>query len=345
MPSFSSSRKSLVVLLLIIFSVFPMGGLIPSQARAQNAVPVATGGAETQIPNLLATCDSIFGVILIDANDDVVFEQNADVPFVSASLYKLVLLTETLARIEEDELSLDQFVEIQPEFFLEANGEDSYFNSTFIGADITIEELVYATGAYSSNVSALALVSLTSRHQLEEFAIALGLTKTRYWLEADGVAQVYGQPAGESPSLDYARSVAFIESVTGDGAMNLTTPRDMATFFRLLRDDELVSPLVSWRLKNILNAQVINDRIPALLPGQTTVVHKTGNLEGVLHDAGIIETASGPVIAIAMAQAATDMDLTRSIEQRLGLLAYQIGTNTWRNVESEATPVASPTDS
>jgi beta-lactamase class A len=109
-----------------------------------------------------------------------------------------------------------------------------------------------------------------------------------------------------------------------------------------LRDDQLVSPLVSWQLKHVLNARVINDRIPALLPGETTVVHKTGNLEGVLHDVGIIETASGPVIAITMAQAATNMEMTRSIEQRLGLFAYQIGSSDSGSPLADATPVATP---
>jgi beta-lactamase class A len=345
MPSRRLPRASLIILLLLATTMLSIGTAVTPSTQAQDAIPLPTSDMDAQIPMLLATCDSVFGVIIIDAHDDVVFEQNADVPFVSASLYKLVLLVQTLARVEDEELALDQVVEIQPDFFLEANGEDSYFSHDAIGYEASIEELVYATGAYSSNAAALALVSLTSRDQLEVFANELGLSHTRYWLDADDVAQVYGQIAGQSPSLDYTRSVAFIESITGDGAINLTTPRDMATFFRLLRDDQLVSPLVSWRLKHVLNVRVINDRIPALLPRETNVVHKTGNLEGVLHDVGIVETGAGPVIAITMAQAATDMEVTRSIEQRLGLLAYQIGNDTQRLSDIDATPVATPENS
>jgi beta-lactamase class A len=332
------------ILFLVLITFLSLARLIEPVGGAQDATPVAPDELNAQIPRLLATCDSVFGVVIIDANDNVVFEQNADVPFVSASLYKLVLLTQTLAKIEQGELSFDQTVEIQSEFYLQANGEDSYFSYGAVGYAASVEELIYSAGAYSSNVGALALVSLTSRSTLETFANQLGLTHTQYWIEPDQVGTEYGQLDGKPASLDYARSAIFIESFAGDGVINLTTPRDMATFFRLLRDNELASPLVSWQLKQVLEARVINDRIPALLPADTVVIHKTGNLEGVLHDVGIIETDSGPVIAIAMAQAATDIATTQVVEQRLGVLAFQIGQDGPQAGIRVSTPVATPLD-
>jgi beta-lactamase class A len=259
---------------------------------------------------------------------------------VSASLYKLVLLAETLARVEEGSLQLDQQVMIERRFYLVANGGDSYFSSDAVGYEATIEELVYATGAYSSNVGAQALVSLTSVEQLERFASELGLSDTRYWVKAAEVSSVYAQVSGRAPSLDFTRSIAFIESFVGYGKINLTTPRDMATFFRLLRDDKLVSPVVSWQLRNVLDARVINDRFPSLLPDGIQVIHKTGNLAGVLHDVGFIETPTGPMVTVAMAQAVTDVDTTLLIEQRLGLLAYQLGSGSGDPIPAAGTPVA-----
>jgi beta-lactamase class A len=121
------------------------------------------------------------------------------------------------------------------------------------------------------------------------------------------------------------RSIRFIESYAEGGMVNVTTPRDVGHLFQLVRDDALGSPITSWRFKQLLSARVINDRLPALLPPGTEVVHKTGNLPGVLHDAGIIGTPGGSVVAVVMAQAMTDFDQTLSIEQRIGLLAYSIG--------------------
>jgi len=339
-----STRTALLALLTLLAIASPTSLAGQRGALASDATPVASSEPPDQIRTLLAGCSSIFGVVIIDADDRIVFEQNADVPFVSASLYKLVLLAETLARVESGSLSLDQVVPIQQEFYLPANGQDSYFGYDAVGYPATIEELVYSTGAYSSNVGAQALMSLTSAERLERFASDLGMTETRYWLEADDIKHVYGQFAGQPPSRDFVRSVSFIQEFTSDGITNVTTPLDMATYFRLLRDDKLVSPLASWRIKHVLDERVITDRLPALLPDSANVVHKTGNLDGVLHDVGFVETPSGPVIVIAMAQAATDLDRTVEIEQQLGLAAYQAGIARRSADAPGATPTARPDD-
>ena len=314
--------------LLMLIALMILAGFASSTATsAQDAIPSPGDDQAIPISNLLASSDSIFGVLVIDHHDQIAFEQNADVPFISASLYKLVLLAEMLDRVEAGTLSLDQPLTIRQDFFLIANGEDSYFSVDAVGIKVTLEELIYSTAAYSSNVGAQALFSLTSHARLDAFAKDLGLTQTRYGIPADQAAEFYRSPSDGTPSLAFLRSIAFIESFVRGGTVNLTTPRDMARFFRLLRDDQLVSPLVSWRIKQLLDARVINDRMPALLPPGTKVIHKTGNLDGVVHDAGIIETDAGPLIVITLAQAVTDAETTISIEQRVALHVYDLGTD------------------
>jgi beta-lactamase class A len=299
-------------------------------AHAQEA-----GGAATPLPpteldqqmiDLLGESDAIFGVILVDASGAVVFEHNADLPFASASLYKLVLIADGLLRVERGELALDDRIEIKEDHFIAENGQDSYFDYAAVGYKATVEELLYSTGCYSSNTAAQALMSLTSVEELDLLAVQLGLTSTFYRLSVGEVADLFAPAPGAEPSLDQSRSVRFIQSFVGEGIVNVTTPRDVLRVFELLRDDELGTAVTSWRFKQILGARIINDRLPALLPADTGVIHKTGNLPGVLHDAGIIEAPTGSVIAVAMAQAATDLDGTMSIEQRIGLVAYGLGS-------------------
>jgi hypothetical protein len=57
-----------------------------------------------------------------------------------------------------------------------------------------------------------------------------------------------------------------------------------------------------------LARQQINDRLPAALPEGVVVAHKTGNLPGLTHDAGIIFTPSGPRVVVAMTWDAFDAD-------------------------------------
>jgi beta-lactamase class A len=309
----------------IVAQILSLHSRVKAQDSTPEASPVDTDGLADQIRSMLAGCDAIFGIMIVDATGDAIFEHNLDLPFVSASLYKLVLIAETLLRIEAGELTLDDQVRIREEFFIVENGLDSYFDSSAIGSRTTIEELLYASGSYSSNTGAQALFSLSSVEALDERAVQLGLLNTFYRLKAAEVADLYAPDPDVEATGDHTRALRFVQSFVADGIVNVTTPRDVCRIFELLRDNALGSFVTSWRFRQILSARVINDRLPALLPAETVVVHKTGNLPGVLHDAGIIETPAGPVVAVAMAQAATDLDQTMSIEQRIGLAAYTAG--------------------
>ncbi|MDQ2683157.1 MAG: class A beta-lactamase-related serine hydrolase [Chloroflexota bacterium] len=313
------------------------GGLLLSTGAAQDATPVALEGPLIGLPDLLQSCDSIFGVVLLDPDGKLVFEHNADLPFAAASLYKLVLMTEMIDRIEQGKLQPTETVQIQQEFFIAENGEDSYFAYDAIGAQVPIEELIYSTGGYSSNVGAQALMSLTSPEQLDAFARELGMSSTHYWLTRGNISPHFDPSAAAPGSNEYARAVTFLDSFAADSTVNITTPRDIATFFHLLATDTLRSAEVSWRVQDILSTRFITDRLPALLPASVPVVHKTGNLYGVLHDAGYLETPDGPVVAVALAQAVVDYDTTFAVEQRIGLVAWEIGGG-------EPEPVASPAD-
>lgn len=70
------------------------------------------------------------------------------------------------------------------------------------------------------------------------------------------------------------------------GRDNLTTPYDV---FRLLRGMARGDLPGSEAMLEILRGQRRRDMIPARLPEQVPVAHKTGELRGVLHDAGIVD--------------------------------------------------------
>ncbi len=49
-----------------------------------------------------------------------------------------------------------------------------------------------------------------------------------------------------------------------------------------------VSQGASIEMKNLLLAQAVDDRIPKYLPENIKVAHKTGELDTLRHDAGIV---------------------------------------------------------
>jgi beta-lactamase class A len=67
-----------------------------------------------------------------------------------------------------------------------------------------------------------------------------------------------------------------------------TSAEDVALLFERLYNGTLVSPSSSQRFMDLLKDQRVNNRLPQGLPGGTIIAHKTGDLDGVVHDAGIV---------------------------------------------------------
>src|SRR5437868_15340265 len=102
---------------------------------------------------------------------------------------------------------------------------------------------------------------------------------------------------------------------------NWATPHAIGTYFTLLAKRQLISPAASDRMLARLERQQINDRLPAQLPADVVIAHKTGNLPGLAHDAGIIYTKSGPRVVVAMTWDAPEEEAASFIGS-LGELVY-----------------------
>jgi beta-lactamase class A len=275
------------------------------------------------IDELIANEDGVYGVVLMRPDGALLYSHGCQTPFVAASLYKLVLLADIYAAREAGELSFQDLVALRPEFFpTPEEGADGYFDPAAVGLNVTIEELVFATGAYSSNVAARALIDLTGQASIEAMAQELGLTGTHFLVELDGLPEWPPRPAGDASLHDVEAATMFVNAEARTGPVNLTTPCDMAQFFRMLLVGEVVSPEASAELLTVLRQQVINDRFPIFLPPETEMAHKTGNLEHVVHDVGVIYGQDGPVILAALSEGMVDEDRATAVIQRLALVAY-----------------------
>ncbi len=72
------------------------------------------------------------------------------------------------------------------------------------------------------------------------------------------------------------------------GAYPLTTARDVATLLEREYTGTLLAPPDGQQFLALLKDQRVNNRLPVGLPPGTVIAHKTGDLEGVVHDAGIV---------------------------------------------------------
>lgn len=293
---------------------------------AVSLTAVRTAALDPRLPGaidqLLAGQHGVYGVLLMRPDGAIEYQRNADTPFIAASLYKLILITDIYAKRERGEISFDQQVELLPDYF-PAPGDfpDGFYDQTTVGSTPTVRELVFAAGSYSSNVAAKALLSITDSASLNQTTGDLGLDQTYLFIDpTTSTNWVSATTIASSP--DVREAVAFIDQLASDGPVNITTPRDMCRYFQLLLAGQIVNADVSAEILDLLKQQAVDDRFPYLLPPNTDVAHKTGNLDHVVHDVGVIWAPAGPVILAAMIEDPLDDDHATQIIQRLALIAY-----------------------
>ena len=250
------------------------------------AVPGAgsTQDLIVQIDGLVKSFPGDLGVYVADPfNPQALYAHDADVAFITASLYKLGILAQVETLVDSGELKYTDTLEIQPEDITE---DGSY---ELPGTKMTVDEALEAMITVSDNGTALA------------FWHSLGPDNINATLQKLGLAAFH--------------------IASNDEDDNTATARVIGQYFSLLAQRKLVSPAASDRMLARLKRQTINDRLPSELPAGTVVAHKTGNLGFATHDAGIIYTASGPRIVVGMT-ANTDEEEAVHFLGGLGALVY-----------------------
>lgn len=307
--------------------VTPLITPIPTATSTPTPLPTATPNgywpetAEQYAANsLLSDQQGVYGFVVMEANGSIVSSYNSRTPFVTASTYKVVLMADILKRIEQGQLSLDQEVYLDPALF-EKSGGDMYFLWGDAGTYKPISELLYAVGAWSSNVSALTLLTLTTPDALNQTAHEIGMTQT--YLFANPYELPYWPPqAGvDSSQGDIELVVSYItDSYNEEGWVNITTPYDMAVYQVGLINGTVVSHWVSEQIVSILLDNAIRDRLPAYL-WDIPVADKPGNLTGAVNDTGILFLDSGARGVAAYSAGIVDEGHATEILALLGLIA------------------------
>jgi beta-lactamase class A len=228
--------------------------------------PAAASTADlvTQIDKLVGAFPGGAGVWIADPNTSKpLYSHSADEPIITASLYKLAVLAEAERRVDAGQLKYSDQITIEEEDIT----DDGSFEVA--GTVLTLDQALEAMITISDNGAALALWHV------------LGAENINANLKNAGIND-------------------FHVFVTWGRDSNVATPRAVGTLLTLLAKRQLVSAAASDRMLARLQRQQINDRLPAGLPPGVVVAHKTGNLTGLVHDAGIIFTSFGPRVVVVM---------------------------------------------
>ena len=264
--------------LAVTAAIFLTGSAMLDVAGSRARAPVSVLGVNVAQPlsadvvrrldGLVTAFQGKAGVWIADpASSLPLYLHDADATMTTASLYKLGVLMEAERRVDAGQLH--------------------YTDSITIGADdVTEEGSAYGPGTVLSIDDALEAMITVSDN-----GAALALWHRFGGATIDATLERAGMPD--------------LLSFDADGN-TLATPHAIGTFFELLARKELVSAQASERMLARLERQTVNDRLPAGLPKGTVVAHKTGNLAGLTHDAGIIFTPAGARVVVIMTRDALD---------------------------------------
>jgi beta-lactamase class A len=209
-----------------------------------------------------------------------------DDPFHPASTFKLGVMMEAFHQAAQGAFSLDDMVPVKNSFFSILDGSEFSLSSEddsdedlykLIGVEISVHELTRLMIVQSSNLATNLLVEKIGAARVTRFMQELGTN--------DLVIR-----RGVEDKKAYAQ-----------GLNNSATAHSLMQVLVRLAKRSVVSPAASDEMIAILLKQHFNEGIPARLPEGVRVAHKTGWIDKIYHDAGIVYPPHrSPYIVVVM---------------------------------------------
>ena len=233
------------------------------------------------------------GLLFTDLKTGETVTVNPDKELPAASTFKVFLLAEFLRQCEEGKYNLMDRHELKEEFVSPGSG---VLCDLLPGMNLTLMDYARLMMMLSDNTATDYLYSLTGRDNIQKNVIdAFGLSKTKCDYPCKLLIETYFDPAHKV--LEGERNWRNTDDYrcltpTNDS----TSPNDMAKVLKMAYDKALFSPWVSEQMIDIMKRCHTNSRIPKELPRDVEVAHKTGTMDKVANDCGIVYTEKGDYI-------------------------------------------------
>jgi len=220
-----------------------------------------------------------YAVAFIDAgNPETSIFINADEWYHAASTMKTPVMIEVYRQAMEGKFTLDDTLPVRNEFISIADGEpysmdigrdsgDALYDH--IGSELPIRELVYSMIVRSGNLATNIVI---------EHVGAENVNRTMAGMGAEGIRVLRG-----------VEDMAAFRA----GMNNEVTARGLAMMYLRLAEGSVLDEANRKEVLSVLMDQHFRDMIPARLPEEVKVAHKTGWITGVRHDSGIVYLPDG----------------------------------------------------
>jgi len=278
----------------------------------QNATPTRLDAARTEIERIIGLSGAEVSVVYRPLNASAGGEIliGPDIVYHAASTMKVPVMIELFRQVDAKTLSLDDTVIVS-----------NVFHSIVDGSEFTLGTSEEADGA-----AHLSLGKPMSYRDLCETMITISSNlATNVLMEKLGVEKIRATVTRlQAPGMKVLRGVED-QKAFDKGMNNETTGRALLTLLTAIGSGTAGSASATEQMQAILKRQKFNDGIPAGLPKEIVVGHKTGTITKIHHDAAIVY-APEPYVLVVMTRGMADEKKSDLLIAEISRIVYNAVT-------------------
>ena len=184
------------------------------------------------------------------------------------------------------------------------------------GTDLTVRNLAILMIIVSDNTATNLITDRITADAVNDYLDTIGLTTTRFNRKVRGDGSKLAEPSGWSKAGQLEENRKY--------GLGVSTPREMVRLLGMLEAGTIVNPAASKDILDILAGQQVRDGIARHAPEDLRIVSKSGSLDALRSDVGIVYAKGGPV---AMAITVDEMPVTDYSPDNVGnVLIWQLAS-------------------
>jgi len=225
-------------------------------------------------------------------------------PVRTASTIKLPIMAAVFNEVAHGRARWDERLRLRESDKVSGSGVLHEFSD---GVELPLRDVVHLMIVVSDNTATNLVIDRITADAVNAFMDALGLPRTRCMRKVRGDGTQLKEASGWSKAGLLEENKRF--------GLGSSTPREMVVLLEKLHRGEVVSPEASRQMLAILGRQQFKDAIGRYL-GPYRVMSKSGSLDALRSDVGLVITPRGP---IAMALTVDAMPWVDYSEENPGL--------------------------
>lgn len=258
----------------------------------------ATGAfqqSKDQLLEIIKEAGGEWGIVIeaLDGKDSICLNDGA--PFTAASVIKIPIMMAAFHEARCGNLRLDDAIVLGKK---DKVGGSGVLKELHTGLQITLLDAINLMIVVSDNTATNLVMDAVGRERVNHYMNSKGCTGSR--LEA------------------------HLMRPNPRGPWNKITAKDITLLIRGLAEKTIENPGDCDSMISIMERQQYNEKLPRYLPQEAVCAHKTGEVRGVTHDAGIITGPKANFVIVCLSQNLEDTRVGIDVIGKVAKWAYDI---------------------